>query len=365
MCVWLAKQLVGAVGGAQTNAAPCCCAAGKLAGLDKKLSRSLEEEVMESSSPLELSKSPVGPLHESNRCGARTAGRDGAGWEGSRRVLCAFRGLLATASNPAPPASSETIRALPCLPFLTNLLRAILTPTHLSHRNHNPAPAAARRWSTSSSRSTTPTPTTTSPSSAPSTLRRRRAWRRRRRRSTPTSWRSQRWEEQEGRRAVAAGRRGGRSAGASGRGPRSQIQIILRVESSRICQDSPGGVGGVLLAAGAGPCHAGVHARERRGRPPPQPQRPRRPGAGTVRRPSDRPADPPAARPAPDAAASCPPSLSSLGARRQVWEATPGFGEEPFLDCLWTAVDEVITLKDCDVYRWGRAAVWSSTASTH
>lgn len=38
----------------------------KLAGLDKKLSRSLEEEVMDSCSPLELSRSPVGPLVESS-----------------------------------------------------------------------------------------------------------------------------------------------------------------------------------------------------------------------------------------------------------------------------------------------------------
>lgn len=38
----------------------------KLAGLDKKLSRSLEEEVMESCSPLQLSRSPVGPLVESS-----------------------------------------------------------------------------------------------------------------------------------------------------------------------------------------------------------------------------------------------------------------------------------------------------------
>lgn len=47
--------------------APTC--AGKLAGLDKKLSRSLEEEVAAgSASPSSLSKSPVGPLHESSRC---------------------------------------------------------------------------------------------------------------------------------------------------------------------------------------------------------------------------------------------------------------------------------------------------------
>lgn len=36
----------------------------------------------------------------------------------------------------------------------------------------------------------------------------------------------------------------------------------------------------------------------------------------------------------------------------KVWENTPGFGEEPFLDTLWTAIDEVINLKDCDVYSY-------------
>lgn len=36
----------------------------------------------------------------------------------------------------------------------------------------------------------------------------------------------------------------------------------------------------------------------------------------------------------------------------KVWETTPGFGEEPFLDTLWTAIDEVITLKECDVYSY-------------
>lgn len=40
--------------------------AGKLIGVDKKLSRSLEEDVKGSSSPLELSSSPVGPLHEAS-----------------------------------------------------------------------------------------------------------------------------------------------------------------------------------------------------------------------------------------------------------------------------------------------------------
>lgn len=42
--------------------------AGKLAGLDKKLSQSLDAEVQSGSSPLDLSKSPVGPLLESSRC---------------------------------------------------------------------------------------------------------------------------------------------------------------------------------------------------------------------------------------------------------------------------------------------------------
>lgn len=40
---------------------------GKLAGLDKKLSKSLDQEVQTGSSPIELSKSPVGPLAESSR----------------------------------------------------------------------------------------------------------------------------------------------------------------------------------------------------------------------------------------------------------------------------------------------------------
>ncbi|KXZ42029.1 hypothetical protein GPECTOR_219g465 [Gonium pectorale] len=38
----------------------------KLAGLDKKLSKSLDQEVQTGSSPLELSRSPVGPLAESS-----------------------------------------------------------------------------------------------------------------------------------------------------------------------------------------------------------------------------------------------------------------------------------------------------------
>jgi hypothetical protein len=53
----------------------------------------------------------------------------------------------------------------------------------------------------------------------------------------------------------------------------------------------------------------------------------------------------------------------------RVWDATPGFGEEPFLDCLWATVDEAIELKDCDVYSYRsgfegdpfaeKGAVWS------
>lgn len=41
---------------------------GKLAGLDKKLSKSLDQEVQVGSSPQELSMSPVGPLSDSARC---------------------------------------------------------------------------------------------------------------------------------------------------------------------------------------------------------------------------------------------------------------------------------------------------------
>jgi hypothetical protein len=39
----------------------------------------------------------------------------------------------------------------------------------------------------------------------------------------------------------------------------------------------------------------------------------------------------------------------------KVWETTPGFGEEPLLDCLWSSIDEAISLKECDVYRWAAA----------
>lgn len=42
-------------------------AAGKLAGLDKKLSRSLEADVAEGSSPADMGKSPMGPLSEASR----------------------------------------------------------------------------------------------------------------------------------------------------------------------------------------------------------------------------------------------------------------------------------------------------------
>jgi len=36
----------------------------------------------------------------------------------------------------------------------------------------------------------------------------------------------------------------------------------------------------------------------------------------------------------------------------KVWDATPGLGEERFLDCLWSAVDEAVELKECDVYSY-------------
>ncbi|PNH07783.1 Repressor of RNA polymerase III transcription MAF1 [Tetrabaena socialis] len=34
----------------------------------------------------------------------------------------------------------------------------------------------------------------------------------------------------------------------------------------------------------------------------------------------------------------------------KVWAKTPGLGESPFLECLWSSIDEAICLKECDVY---------------
>ncbi|KAL4457419.1 hypothetical protein ABPG75_012284 [Micractinium tetrahymenae] len=36
----------------------------------------------------------------------------------------------------------------------------------------------------------------------------------------------------------------------------------------------------------------------------------------------------------------------------KVWDTTPGFGEEPLLDNLWSSIDEAICLKECDVYSY-------------
>ena len=36
----------------------------------------------------------------------------------------------------------------------------------------------------------------------------------------------------------------------------------------------------------------------------------------------------------------------------QVWENTPGCGDAPFLDTIWTAIDEAVTLQDCEVYSY-------------
>ena len=47
-----------------TSKPPSKILSGKLAGLDKKLSRSLDAEVATGCSPAELSKSPVGPLSD-------------------------------------------------------------------------------------------------------------------------------------------------------------------------------------------------------------------------------------------------------------------------------------------------------------
>lgn len=64
---------------------------------------------------------------------------------------------------------------------------------------------------------------------------------------------------------------------------------------------------------------------------------------------------PPLPRPAlrPPPWPSCAPAAAA-----QVWETTPGFGEEPLLDCLWSSIDEAINLKECDVYRWALQCMW-------
>ena len=36
----------------------------------------------------------------------------------------------------------------------------------------------------------------------------------------------------------------------------------------------------------------------------------------------------------------------------QVWESTPGFGDSPLLESLWTAIDEAVEMKECDVYTY-------------
>jgi len=36
----------------------------------------------------------------------------------------------------------------------------------------------------------------------------------------------------------------------------------------------------------------------------------------------------------------------------KVWDDTPGFGEQPLSQALWSAVDEAVDLKDCDVYSY-------------
>lgn len=35
-----------------------------------------------------------------------------------------------------------------------------------------------------------------------------------------------------------------------------------------------------------------------------------------------------------------------------VWEETPGYGERPFMEALWAALDEAIGLNECDIYSY-------------
>lgn len=53
----------------------------------------------------------------------------------------------------------------------------------------------------------------------------------------------------------------------------------------------------------------------------------------------------------------------------KVWTKTPGFGDHPFLESLWSAIDEAIAMKECDVYCYQsdmetdpfgeKASIWS------
>jgi hypothetical protein len=146
--------------------------AGKLAGLDKKLSKSLDQEVQTGSSPQELSMSPVGPLSDSARCAAAPPCRRAA--VPPRRRAAAAHGCDAPPPRggrrgwpaPCPPRGrgprprSRSGRRAPELrraaaatharpaPLLAPLPQSfpLLPPTP------TPIPPAARRSSTSSSR---------------------------------------------------------------------------------------------------------------------------------------------------------------------------------------------------------------------
>lgn len=70
--------------------------AGKLAGLDKKLSKSLDQEVQSTgSSPLAMAASPMGPLAESSRC-VRTREGEGDRQAGAGLVACMVPGRQAS-----------------------------------------------------------------------------------------------------------------------------------------------------------------------------------------------------------------------------------------------------------------------------
>lgn len=48
----------------------------------------------------------------------------------------------------------------------------------------------------------------------------------------------------------------------------------------------------------------------------------------------------------------------------QVWESTPGFGDKPFLDTLWTSIDEVgLCLKEGGLKEGGHLGL--SLLTTH
>lgn len=108
------------------HAPTAAAAAGKLAGLDKKLSRSLDAEVAQitdsSTSPLELSRSPVGPLTDPARWARAWTvspeqtgqNRRQRGWLGCTRQRCRLTAATGSRLGAEAPVAMAGTRAV-CL----------------------------------------------------------------------------------------------------------------------------------------------------------------------------------------------------------------------------------------------------------